>query len=113
MAAASQLGAMGGWDQLRARLKSQRLFFFATCVDAIRTIPMLQHDPDKPEDLDTEAEDHAADSVCYAVMSRPITAKPPAPPKPGPRTDAHGVWVLTVDELLRIHNGGDAIRVRV
>ena len=24
---------------------------------------MLQHDPDKPEDLDTEAEDHAADSV--------------------------------------------------
>ena len=56
---------------------------------------MLQHDLDKPEDLDTEAEDHAADSVRYAVMSRPITAKPPAPPKPGPRTDARGVWVLT------------------
>ncbi len=42
-----------------------------TCVDSIRTIPTLQHDPDKAEDLDTEQEDHAADEWRYAVMSRP------------------------------------------
>ena len=34
---------------------------FDTCLDSIRTIPMLQHDPDRVEDLDKDAEDHAAD----------------------------------------------------
>jgi nitrate reductase beta subunit len=42
-----------------------------TCIDSIRTIPTLQHDLDKAEDLDTEAEDHAADEWRYAIMSRP------------------------------------------
>ena len=41
---------------------------------AIRIIPLLQHDPNRSEDLDIEAEDHAADSVRYAVMSRPLIA---------------------------------------
>jgi hypothetical protein len=63
---------MGGWDQMRSRMKSGQLFFFSTCTEAIRTIPMLQHDPDKPEDLDTPSEDHAADDVRYACMSRPF-----------------------------------------
>jgi hypothetical protein len=31
----------------------------------------LQHDDARPEDVDTDAEDHAADEVRYAVMSRP------------------------------------------
>jgi hypothetical protein len=47
------------------------LFVVETCEDSIRSIPTLQHDEDKPEDLDTEAEDHAADDWRYAVMSRP------------------------------------------
>lgn len=69
-------GAMGGWDQMRARLKGDEegnpmLFFFRTCVHSIRTIPALQHDESKPEDLDTSAEDHAADETRYACMSRP------------------------------------------
>lgn len=72
----TQRGAMGGWDQMRARLNGNAdghpmLFFFSTCVDSIRTIPALQHDPDRPEDLDTNAEDHAADETRYACMSRP------------------------------------------
>ena len=58
------------------------LYFFSTCVDSIRTIPMLQHDKNKAEDLDTEAEDHAADSVRYACMSRPYTRAHPSEPKP-------------------------------
>jgi hypothetical protein len=80
----SQLGAMGGWDQMRARLRHEQLYFFNTCTDAIRTIPFLQHDQDRPEDLDTEAEDHAADSVRYACMSRPLIRSAPKPETPEP-----------------------------
>jgi len=68
-------GAMGGWDQMRARMvgdgERPMIYCFATCIDSIRTIPVLQHDPDRPEDLDTDAEDHAADEWRYACMSRP------------------------------------------
>jgi len=71
----SQKGALGGWDQMRARMKGDgerpALFVFSTCVDFIRTIPSLQHDKDRPEDLDTESEDHAADEARYGCMSRP------------------------------------------
>ncbi len=79
-------GALGGWDQLRARLKGTSdgplLAFFSTCVHSIRTIPALQHDALKPEDVDTEAEDHAADETRYACMSRPITHDAPSVPAP-------------------------------
>ena len=75
-------GALGGWDQMRSRMKHKGLFYFNTCKHAIRTIPMLQHDPDRPEDLDTESEDHAADTDRYACMSRPFTRKAPDEPKP-------------------------------
>lgn len=87
----SARGAMGGWDQVRARLDGDAegrpmLFFFSTCIHSIRTIPALQHDPDRPEDLDTTAEDHAADETRYACMSRPFTRPDPAQkPKPQPR----------------------------
>lgn len=69
-------GAMGGWDQMRARLVGDSsgrpmIAVFSTCVDSIRTIPVLQHDKDNPEDLDTDGEDHAADDWRYGCMSRP------------------------------------------
>ena len=65
-----------GWDQLRARLMGNEhpmIFTFSTCIDSVRTIPALQHDENKPEDLDTKSEDHAADEWRYACMSRPWT----------------------------------------
>src|SRR5690349_6501068 len=34
------------------------LYVFSTCADFIRTVPALQHDPDRPEDVDTDGEDH-------------------------------------------------------
>jgi len=71
----SQKGALGGWDQMRARMKGDgerpALFVFSTCKDFIRTVPLLQHDQDRPEDLDTESEDHVADEARYGCMSRP------------------------------------------
>lgn len=70
-----QRGAMGGWDQVRARLvgdgERPMIYFFETCRDSIRTLPALQHDPVKAEDVDTEQEDHAPDEIRYACMSRP------------------------------------------
>lgn len=83
-----QRGAMSGWDAMRARMigdadGNPMIVCFSTCVDSIRTIPVLQHDPDKPEDLDTDAEDHAADDWRYACSSRPWAA-----PTPGKVTKA-------------------------
>ena len=79
----ARLGAFGGWDQVRARIKGTEegpmLVVFDTCRDFIRTVPVLQHDPDKAEDLDTSAEDHAADECRYACLSRPMTARHPMP----------------------------------
>ena len=80
-------GAMGGWDMMRARMvgvdpvtdesgavvkvTQPMIYAFTTCADSIRTIPALQHDEARPEDLDTGGEDHAADEWRYACMSRP------------------------------------------
>ena len=55
---------------------------FSTCVDSIRTIPALQHDPLKPEDLDSDMEDHAGDEWRYACMSRPWIRKKSEDEKP-------------------------------
>jgi hypothetical protein len=70
----AQNGALGGWDQVRARLKGDErpmIYFFSTCTHTIRTIPALQHDQVRPEDVDTDGEDHAPDETRYACMSRP------------------------------------------
>jgi hypothetical protein len=83
----AQMGALGGWDQMRQRMKGDgdgrpMIYTFSTCVDSIRTIPALQHDLDKPEDLDTDGEDHAADEWRYACMSRPYQPMRAAEKKP-------------------------------
>ena len=71
---------MGGWDQVRWRLRGDDdgdplIFFVDHCRDAIRTLPMQQHDENRPEDLDTEGEDHVVDDIRYACMSRPFGAR--------------------------------------
>jgi hypothetical protein len=64
------------------------LYVFDICTDFIRTVPMLQHDAERPEDLDTAAEDHVADEARYACMSRPWIA-PSAKPEPKARRDMY------------------------
>lgn len=67
---------VAGWRLLRkmlafergadgAVIRSPRLQVFSTCKDLIRTLPALVHDENKPEDLDTDGEDHAADALRY------------------------------------------------
>lgn len=72
---------IAGWDQVRKRLIGDDgrplLYVFSTCTDTIRTLPALQHDETKPEDVDTDNEDHAGDDVRLACMSRPLLGERP------------------------------------
>lgn len=46
-----------------------KLKVFSTCVNLIRTIPLLQHDTLHPEDVDSDGEDHAADELRYFLRT--------------------------------------------
>lgn len=74
-----------GWEQVRQRLVGQdgkpMLYAAHQCEDFWRTMPTLQHDETNPEDLDTDGEDHIADEVRYACMSRPWAPKIELPPQ--------------------------------
>jgi len=70
---------IAGWEQVRGRLMGHdgvpMLYTFDTCRDLIRTLPALQHDEHRAEDVDSDAEDHAPDEARYACMSRPWTRR--------------------------------------
>jgi hypothetical protein len=73
-----------GWMQLRLRLKAEpdpMLYVFSTCPQLIEHLPIQQHDPRHPEDLDTTGEDHDSDTLRYICMSRPY-APPYNSPEP-------------------------------
>jgi hypothetical protein len=55
-------------------------YVFSNCKHFIRTIPLLQYDEHKVEDVDTTQEEHIYDMWRYILMSRPI--KPRMPVKP-------------------------------
>lgn len=70
-----------GWMQCHYRLQFDEegrpmVYFFNTCKAAIRTLPLLQYSKTNPEDLDTDGEDHFADSFRYFAMSKPLSAPP-------------------------------------
>ncbi len=98
----SRQGALGGWDQVRARLRGDEtgpgLLIFSTCRDLIRTLPALQHDPDRPEDVDSDGEDHAPDEARYACMSRPWVRQKPVQ-KPGNIVSVGGTNTATFNDL--------------
>lgn len=94
---------VSGWDQVRNRLLGDldpegmsvpMMYFTEACRNTIRTLPALQHDSTVQEDLDSDGEDHAADTVRYICMSRPYTRT---------TTDAsspiRGLSGMTMDEL--------------
>jgi hypothetical protein len=75
-----------GWQQMRDRVvghEAPMLYVFETCRDFIRTVPALMHDEHRPEDVDSDGEDHAGDETRYACMSRPWTK--PKPEKLDPK----------------------------
>ena len=74
-----------GWMQMHYRMAMDdngypMLYVFKNCKGFIRTIPLLMYDEHRPEDIDTDGEDHIADAVRYLCMARPI--KPRLAPEP-------------------------------
>jgi hypothetical protein len=63
---------IGELDNEGNEVKKPGLIIFDNCVNLIRTLPILPVDKNKPEDVDTDAEDHAYDALRYGVMSRPM-----------------------------------------
>lgn len=66
-----------GWMQMHYRFAFDddgypMMYIFDSCKHFIRTIPTLIYSETKPEDLDTELEDHIADETRYMCMARPI-----------------------------------------
>lgn len=92
-----------GWLQMRTRFNidpdhnAPMHYVTRDCLHWWRTVPVLQHDPVKVEDIDTKSEDHVGDENRYACMARPISInKPPAAPEgPAPWTFD---WIVKKDE---------------
>ena len=68
---------IAGWMQVHYRFQFDdngypRMYIFDNCKAFIRTMPLLMYSEHKPEDLDTEGENHVADEVRYMCMSRPV-----------------------------------------
>jgi Terminase large subunit, T4likevirus-type, N-terminal len=51
-------------------LQNDQLKVFSTCIHWLRTVPSLAPDPENPDDVDTEMEDHAWDETRYGIMRR-------------------------------------------
>lgn len=70
-----------GWVAIRRMLKNAKpqpggpreepgLFIFSTCQDWLRVVPGLSRDGGNPDDIDTKAEDHAADETRYRIRKK-------------------------------------------
>lgn len=70
-----------GWEQLRRGMKgalpqpngpreSPGLFVLERCAQFRRTVPVLPRSDKDPDDVDTEAEDHAGDEARYRVRAK-------------------------------------------
>ena len=68
---------LSGWSQIRQRLVSKPplLYIFANCPYLLETLPALAIDKRKPEDADTEGNDHACDALRYLCKERLIDSQ--------------------------------------
>lgn len=85
-----------GWMQVHYRLAFDdngyaKMYIFSGCKAFIRTMPLLMYDDHRPEDLDTEGEDHVADEVRYMCMARPI--------KPVVSAVSRPIWTDPLDQM--------------
>ncbi len=69
---------IAGWAIIRQMLSSAKkqdrekphLYLFSAAQHHIRTLPLQQRDEKKPEDIDTDGEDHLMDSLRYALSRK-------------------------------------------
>jgi len=69
-----------GWQRMREFLKwdedrPPKLRIFSTCKNLIRTIPLMQYDKYRTEDLDTSLDDHIVDALRYLLMGGTISSR--------------------------------------
>jgi hypothetical protein len=66
---------INGFELVRGRFTAARtgegpaIYFMDNCRASISTLPVLPRNPDIPDDVDTEAEDHVFDDVRYRVLA--------------------------------------------
>ena len=74
---------IAGWAIMRQMLGATKrqdpekphLYFFDQAAHHIRTLPLMQRDKKKPEDIDTKLEDHAMDSLRYFLARKMVRLK--------------------------------------
>lgn len=95
---------IAGWAVMHELMKDRKFFVMDNCTHWIRTVPDLQIDPDNPEDLLTDMEDHAADMTRYSLMSR--HQKPDRKGRQKPTRHKPGTFnhLVEMDELERKRN---------
>lgn len=76
---------MAGKMQVHERLRFDAegrpgMYVFSTCPNWIRTVPTLPYSTKKPEDVDSDAEDHDYDATRYFLMDHPVAPTKKAPP---------------------------------
>jgi len=70
-----------GWQRMRTLLSQAGspdlpgLYLSRGCTYAWDTLPVLARDPRDPEDVDSDAADHAADALRYGVIWTPVKAR--------------------------------------
>ena len=55
-------------NAVKRPMENPAIFVFNTCFHTIRTIPNLENDEKKPEDIDTQGEDHIWDVIRYRLL---------------------------------------------
>lgn len=79
-------------DKLRVRADDlPRILIYSTCRNLIRTLPSLQRDPLRPEDVDTNGEDHAYDALRYLLFGLERAPAPASDPRSRPRSPSSSV----------------------
>lgn len=65
---------LSGWQRVHEYLAGDPPFLqiFATCTNLIRTLPNLEYDKHRVEDVDSSGDDHAGDALRYALMSNAV-----------------------------------------
>jgi hypothetical protein len=87
----AQKNRLAGLEQILERLQCRpvsvdgetqmlpKIYIFADrCPNLCRTLPMMMGDKSRPDDIDTDQEDHAVDALKYLLLDWPVntTAKP-------------------------------------
>lgn len=60
-------------DEITGEIRPRpSLMIFNTCLNLIRTLPVIPLSKKNPEDVDTSSEDHLHDALIYGLNSRPL-----------------------------------------